>query len=506
MSRLVSYQQQASSSSPAASTIKSVIAGETIKKGQVITTARSKAYINKAFNFNPINTAGTYITNTIATCMLNATTGIKVGNNGTATAYAQLFTYNNGVITPVGSEVQISTKCYMPKVYKLDDTRFLVLGRESSSSNAVYAQVLSISGNTITVGTNIYINIYSIYLSMVQLTSTTFIIGGCYNNGNSTYMSAISINGNTISVIGTAGIGSQGNGTPSLYALSSTTCLMCGQPDSNGFLMFTIITLNGSILSYSTVVTTSLSYFYNSIFIMPTSDASKFIIVGGNNGNSLTYATVQVTGGTVTVTNAGTIYTIPTTYTAQFYTDGSSSIGNTCSSICIDTDKLLLNTNAYAIVVKVVGDSRIVAAAAYNNAWAYDCVSIIDNNKVLLSCSGSNRFMTVYSVFDAAINIPTHIFGIAMNDAISGQNVNVLTDGYDNSIFSALKVGSMYYNADGNLVDYNIEPSMLTLQGGGASTYRYNPDLYNRLPKPYAIALSATELQILNPYSRVGNL
>ncbi|WP_207668618.1 hypothetical protein [Dehalobacter sp. 12DCB1] len=210
----------------------------------------------------------------------NALFGVVLSVSGT--------TVTKGTITSIGSSN--SFDCMM-----VDDTHVLVTYRNTSNSYYGTAVVATISGTTFTLGTPlVYETLQCQYNSLAKLSSTKFLV--MYREAGSTYYSmcrVLTISGTTI----TAGSQYTINNTNCTYitgvALDSSRVLVTFSSTINGTCAV-VLTVSGTTV----VVGTAVQIYYNS--------TSHVIVMAGGSDNAVIVfyygiIALKISGTTVTV-------------------------------------------------------------------------------------------------------------------------------------------------------------------------------------------------------------
>jgi hypothetical protein len=250
----------------------------------------------------------------------------------------------SGSTISYGSEyVFNSATTYNISVSALDSTHFVVGYRDNGNSNYGTAIIGTISGSTISYGSEYVFNQASTnYISVSALDSTHFVVG-YMDNGNSDYGTAIigTISGSTISYGSEYVFNSATTYEISISALDSTHFVVgyCDYGNS-GYGTAIIGTISGSTISYSS------EYVFNSATTYEISisalDSTHFVVGYRDNGNS-NYGTAiigTISGSTISygseyVFNSATTYNISvsaldSTHFVVGYQDYSNSYYGTC--------------------------------------------------------------------------------------------------------------------------------------------------------------------------------
>lgn len=214
--------------------------------------------------------------------------------------YALLITINGDTVT-VGTPVQCNglNSIYISNV-KLSPTEVLVCYRYESQAGYLYAQLLTISGATITVGALAQCNsVNSVYISAVAVSPTKVIV--CYNkyavggvlSGGYLNTLLLTVSGTTI----TAGVPVQCNGVYSAYVsavtLTENRVLVCYRDGDNTtkYLYATLISITGTILAPLHTLQLSMDS-TDYIWLVGISETQALVCYRNNSDNGYLYSTV----------------------------------------------------------------------------------------------------------------------------------------------------------------------------------------------------------------------
>jgi hypothetical protein len=214
--------------------------------------------------------------------------------------YAQILTISGTTIT-ASTPVQCnSNNSYYISTTLVSSDKVLVCYRNVSNSSYLYAQILTISGTTITASTPVRCNsYYSDYISTTLVSSDKVLV--CYRNGsNNSYLYAqiLTISGTTITASTPVRCNSYDSDYISTTLVSSDKVLVCYN-GNNGYLYAQILTISGTTITASTPVQCDS---YSSYYISTTLVSSDKVLVCYNGNNGYLYAQIlTISGTTITV-------------------------------------------------------------------------------------------------------------------------------------------------------------------------------------------------------------
>jgi hypothetical protein len=265
--------------------------------------------------------------------------------------------------------------------------KVLVCYYNDSNSRYLYAQILTISGTTITASTPVQCNSYSSYDISTTLVSSDKVLV-CYSNGNNggyLYAQILTISGTTI----TASTPVQCNSYYSDYItttlVSSDKVLVCYRNDSNSnYLYAQILTISGTTITASTPVQCNSYY---SDFITTTLVSSDKVLVCYSNVSNSSYLYAQI------LTISGTTITASTPVQCNSY--NSYFITTTL----VSSDKVLVcyynhsNSCLYAQILTISGTTITASTPVQCNSYnsQYISTTLVSSDKVLVCyCNVSN--------------------------------------------------------------------------------------------------------------------
>jgi PhoPQ-activated pathogenicity-related protein len=243
-------------------------------------------------------------------------------SNNNGYLYAQILTISGTTIT-VSTPVQCNSyNSYYISATLVSSDKVLVCYRNVSGNSYLYAQILTISGTTITASTPVRCNnsYFPIYISTTLVSSDKVLV--CYRNNNNNYYlyaQILTISGTTITVSTPVQCNSNNSDSITTTLVSSDKVLVCYcNSSNNGYLYAQILTISGTTITASTPVQCNS---YSSIYISTTLVSSdKVLVCYSNNSNGyylyaqiLTISGTTITASTPVQCNSNNSYDISTT-------------------------------------------------------------------------------------------------------------------------------------------------------------------------------------------------
>jgi hypothetical protein len=262
--------------------------------------------------------------------------------------------------------------------------------RNGSNSNYLYAQILTISGTTITASTPVQCNsYYSNYISTTLVSSDKVLV--CYrnvSNGYYLYAQILTISGTTI----TASTPVQCNSYNSIYIsttlVSSDKVLVCYRNVSNGgYLYAQILTISGTTITASTPVQCNSN---NSDYISTTLVSSDKVLVCYRNYSNNYYLYAQI------LTISGTTITASTPVQCNSYSSGF------ITTTLVSSDKVLVcysndsnNYYLYAQILTISGTTITASTPVQCNSYISYFISttLVSSDKVLVYYNVSRSYL-----------------------------------------------------------------------------------------------------------------
>ena len=309
------------------------------------------------------------------------------GNSGYGTAI--IGTISGSTISYGSEYVFNSAATSYISVSALDSTHFVVGYRDNGNSGYGTAIIGTISGSTISYGSEYVFNSAATsYISVSALDSTHFVVG-YRDNGNSGYGTAIigTISGSTISYSSEYVFNSAVTSYISVSALDSTHFVVGYRDNGNsGYGTAIIGTISGSTISYgSEYVFNSAATSYISVSAL---DSTHFVVGYRDNGNS-GYGTAiigTISGSTISygseyVFNSATTYylsvsALDSTHFVVGYQDYSNSDYGTAiigtisgSTISYSSEYVFNSATTYYLSVSALDSTHfVVGYQDYSNS------------------------------------------------------------------------------------------------------------------------------------------
>jgi hypothetical protein len=472
--------------------IRTIVAGETIAKGQVITTHGGQARVNKRRSAKEILVTSSVYARMIP---LDSTHALYINSTvNSATAWVVTMT-TDGSAPIVGTSITLSSSVAGVSPYmtacKLDSTHVVVAGIAATSTSAtINAIVLTISGTTITQGAVI---------------ST----GGTINTSGS--LSAFTL----------------------CTVDASRAVLLCTMSSS---CMGIVLSISGATITAGPTNTLCANVAPESYYDCTTLLDATHIMYTTSNGGNDSYGVIQVTGTTIasalnpiplnthnkmgmsickldsthviignTTSKTISVLTLDANNYGVIATGVVCNVGVAPASIVpIDYNHYLINDYNNGVQIAIlngtslsVGNPNAITSAGSAGTGTY-CTTVMDNAHALMSCGG--YVQTLFIIHDT-VNDYAFNYGIAMNNVNAGDTLSVLISGSSNAIYTGLTVGERYYNYNGNLVVGGYPKHLVYFSATVAGN---NIEMDNTANYPYAIAIDMNEIQILEPLNSRG--
>jgi len=409
----------------------------------------------------------------------------------------------------------------------LDSTHFVLTYSDTGNSSYGTAVVGSVSGNTITWGSeSVFNSATTQYTSVVALSSTQFAVA--YEDaGNSNYGTANigNVSGTSITSWGGESVFNSANATYyiSVSALTSSKVVVSYYDSLAARGQARVATISGSSFTWGVseyIFNSAASYYISTSPLYTDSTDSDFVIAYDDFGNS-DYGTAiigNVSGTVITfgseyVFNSGISTNISTaslndeTFAVFFRDqsrgtyDGSSIIGKVAGFNISYGGKSVFSTNATYISSTRLSANKILVSYRDSDNSSYGTMAIayisgdsisFSNEVVFASATtnyissayfGSNKYIIGYqdagnsNYVTAIIGDVYPEIGVAKSAISGGSSGLVVLSGVSDG-HSSLSVGTTYYaNADGsltatanaNLVGMAISSTEILLQGNAVS-------------------------------------
>ena len=286
-------------------------------------------------------------------------------------------------------------------VASLDSTHFVITYQDGGNSNYGTAIIGTVSGTSITFGSEYVFNSATTYYTdVVSLDSTHFVVG-YEDNGNSNYGTAIigTISGSTITY-----------GSEYVFNSATTTYISVTELDSSKFVVtFTdgtdyldygraiVGSVSGSTITYGSKYTFNSGVTYgNSVSSF---DSSSFVVAyyDADNSNYGTTVSGEVSGSTITfgseyVFNSDTTYIpsvsalTPSKFVVSYQDGGNSNYGTAIIGTTSSPD-VTVSPSADNVVINNP-DVTIYSVAYVNVTITVDAVSVNNPDTVVSSGTG----------------------------------------------------------------------------------------------------------------------
>lgn len=303
-----------------------------------------------------------------------------------------------------GTQVQVNTDVIVvTAVCSLNATSFVMTYKNSTNSNFLYAVVGTISGNTITWGTQVAVNASAVSsISICALSSTSAIIAYVDSGANAGMVCYVGISGTTITAqTPVSFLAGTSPSAISIDVLDSTHAILAYAGASN-FGKANVLSVSGTTITVNTVFSFngSNSSVGTNVCALSSSSALVTYSDGANSG----FGTAQVLSITGTTITGNTSYVINSNGSTQF--QGVSTASGAVTVIYQDTTAHLYQVQALSIFGSIVSSGAKVALAA---------PAFATSDTVVLSKADSQTAFVSYK--DAVPNAS----GVVVN--ISGTNI-----------------------------------------------------------------------------------
>ena len=405
----------------------------------------------------------------ISVTMLTSSKALVVYRDDGNSAYgtACVLTISGTSITAGTAVVFESASMYYPSVTMLTDTKALVVYQDRGNSSYGTANVINVSGTSITVGTPVVFNSASSeYVSSTMLNSTKVLVVyrnvGNAGKGTSRILTVQAGSGTNISVSAAVLFENASVYYPKVTALSATKAIVAYY-DAGNSQVFTacVLDVSGTSITAGTPanVTSTAGIGRLSITTLTT---TKALVVYQDNGNSgygssnvITVSGSSISAGSTTVfesasSDAMSVTTLTSTKALVTYRDQpNSNYGTSCildvsgTSITAGTPVVFEAANVpYTSVTMLTATKTIVTYQdAVNSAYGTSCV--LDN------------------VIDTNLST-TNFVGMSSGAYTNGQTATVDVLGGISSNQTSLTIGATYYiQVDGTLSTTADTPSVI---------------------------------------------
>jgi hypothetical protein len=277
--------------------------------------------------------------------------------------------------------------------------KVLVCYRNDSNNYYLYAQILTISGTTITASTPVQCNSYgSGYISATLVSSDKVLV--CYRNYNNSYYlyaQILTISGTTITASTPVQCNNNNSDFITTTLVSSDKVLVCYRNNSNnGYLYAQILTISGTTITASTPVQCNSYYSY---YISTTLVSSDKVLVCYRNGSNNSYLYAQI------LTISGTTITASTPVQCNSYVSNNSYYFNFISTTLVSSDKVLVcysngnNSYLYAQILTISGTTITASTPVQCNSYnsIYISTTLVSSDKVLVCYRNGNNGGYLYA-------------------------------------------------------------------------------------------------------------
>jgi hypothetical protein len=359
--------------------------------------------------------------------------------------------WSSGNIT-VSTPVQCNSYgSYHISTTLVSSDKVLVCYSNVNNNDYLYAQILTISGTTITASTPVQCNSYSSYDISTTLVSSDKVLV-CYRNGNNGYRYAqiLTISGTTITASTPVQCNSNNFHYISTTLVSSDKVLVCYRNVSNNDRLYVqILTISGTTITASTLVQCNS---YSSDFISTTLVSSDKVLVCYCNGSNNGYLYAQI------LTISGT------TITASTPVQCNSYYSYYITTTLVSSDKVLVcyrndsnNYYLYAQILTISGTTITVSTPVQCNGYNSDYITttLVSSDKVLVCCRNVSNNYYLYA------QILT-ISGTTITASTPVQCNSYSSDFISTTLVSSDKVLVYYRNSSNNGYLY---AQILTISG-----------------------------------------
>jgi hypothetical protein len=352
---------------------------------------------NSATNLFVTNNGGVSIIKIVApnSSVVLACTDISSANGvWSALAGTNLTTLYVGSPTTVNN---ISSNTF--SITALSETTAIATYRDATNTY-VYAVVLTISGTTITVGTPVQVSYHasSVISPKVCAISSTTAVVVCVPGGSSVSANILTVSGSTISVGGTATIAASANFI-SICLLNSTTAIVCRGDVS------CVLTISGTTCSFNTGYSLiSTAGAPHSICALDSTHAVVFY----SNGTDRYAGVLTVSGTVISIgsvylvvsgSDAVSICALDSTHAVAFY----RAVGGYASAITLTIAGSIVSVGAVTVIESAVSDYRSITAlnkttalVFYQSTSSYAASNILTINPSTGAITAGNQTI-VYS-------------------------------------------------------------------------------------------------------------
>jgi len=397
------------------------------------------------------------------------------GNSGYGTAC--ILTVSGSSITAGTPIVFESASTYYISVIRLTDTKALVAYQDRGNSSYGTANVINVSGTSITVGTPVVFNSASSeYVSSTMLNSTKVLVvyrnGGNAGKGTSRILTVQAGSGTNISVSAAVLFENASVYYTAVTAVSATKAIVAYYDYGNS-QVFTacVLDVSGTSITAGTPANVTTTSGIGAHIAITALSTTKALIAYQDNGNSgygtavvVTVSGTSISAGTPLVLRSADVeYSSAATLTATkamvvYRDNGNSNYG---TSVILDVDNTSI-TKGTAVVFEAAV-SRFISLTALTQYKAL----------VAYEDSANSKYGTSV-ILDNVVNTnltSTNFVGMSTAAYTNGQTATVAVLGGISSNQTSLTIAATYYvQIDGTLSTVAGNPSVVAGKAVSATT------------------------------------
>lgn len=368
-------------------------------------------------------------------------------NYNTTCLYAVLLTVNGATIN-IGTPLQINsrTSTHISSTI-IDNSRVLVTYCDYSVNYYLWGVILTVSNDTITIGTLTQLNTSaSYYINIIRLDSNRALVS--YQNGsnnNYLYSAVLSISGTTITPGSFYQINSAGISFPTGVILDSNRVLLCYNASA------IVLTISGTSISTGSVYSiNSASCVCTSLVLLDSNRALLSYQNGGTSPYPIQSVVVFIDGNIISF---GNVYTI------------NNVIAYSITSLLLDSNHVLLgytNTSSrymYAVVLTINSAIITIGTLTQINSISTTYTSaILLNSMTVLMVGTTNSYayslMLGINITDVSQIIVSHnkkVHVIASALANSGDTIKCYLKGLIKGLSGLIPNNTYYCDDNGKL-------------------------------------------------------
>lgn len=370
------------------------------------------------------------------------------GANNSMYVYGIVCTISGTTITPgVAQRLKSSGYGFRLAAAALNDSKvFIAYGKQPNGH--LYSMVCTISGTTITAGTETAIDSYFYYsayhISVVALTDSKVFIARSSRGDYTLSATLCTISGTTISVPRDIQIGTMfDNADVSAVALNDSKVFIAynhpvSTESTQCYLYGIVCTISGTTITAGTATALRATDWYkntsNRISTVVLSDDKVFVAFSVSAGN-LYGVICEIWGTTIT---PGTETNLGTGYSVTNYWHGLSLINDDVYLLFVDTNKYLsyrVCTISGTTITPGTATQCYLLETVYYPPLSSQCISslALNNGQIFVAHSNINEYQSASTLSGTTISHPVHtvtsdsdeILGVAKTSAASGGSVDV---------------------------------------------------------------------------------